>query len=259
MTSPPFPLVQKKKYGNVNADKYVDWFFEFVPNFQRVLTKRGSLVIHLGSGWNKGAPTKTLCSFKLLLALSQDFHLAQEFYWFNPAKIPSPAEWANVRRVRVKDAVDPIWWLSKASFPKASNRRVLRPYTPSMLKLLENGYRPGLRPSGHNVSNKFSKRNKGAIPPNLLVFSNTDSRDPYLVHCKKNGIPPNPARYPAGIPDFFIRFLTTPGDAVLDPFGGSNTTGFAAEKLRRKWITFEKNLTYLRASKSRFVNLLTNS
>jgi DNA modification methylase len=253
MTSPPFPLVQKKKYGNVTADKYVDWFSKFVPEFSRVLKTNGSLVIHAGGTWNEGIPTKSLCNFKLLLALSKEFHVAQEFYWYNPAKLPSPAEWVTVRRIRAKDAVDPVWWLSKTPFPKASNRRVLRPYTQSMEKLLMNGYKPGLRPSGHNVTAKFSKRNRGAIPPNLLILSNTDSRDPYLIYCKKKGISPNPARYPSELPAFFIRFLTTKSDIVLDPFGGSNTTGWTAERLGRRWISIEKDRQYLEASRSRFV------
>jgi site-specific DNA-methyltransferase (cytosine-N4-specific) len=39
---------------------------------------------------------------------------------------------------------------------------------------------------------------------------------------------------------------------VLDPFAGSNTTGFAAEKLERKWIAMEINEPYLYGSKIRF-------
>jgi site-specific DNA-methyltransferase (cytosine-N4-specific) len=66
------------------------------------------------------------------------------------------------------------------------------------------------------------------------------------------GIPVHPARYPQGIPDFFIRFLTTRGDLVLDPFGGSNTTGYVAERLGRRWLTFEKKTEYLKGAKLRF-------
>src|SRR6266545_4733689 len=60
---------------------------------------------------------------------------AQEFFWFNPAKLPMPAEWVTVRRSRVKDAVEHVWWLSKTPWPKASNRNVLRPYSGDMLRL----------------------------------------------------------------------------------------------------------------------------
>ena len=57
---------------------------------------------------------------------------------------------------------------------------------------------------------------------------------------------------PARLAEFFVRFLTDPGDLVLDPFAGSNTTGFVAERLARKWIAFEKEEKYIRASQHRF-------
>lgn len=256
ITSPPFALVEKKRYGNVNAEAYVDWFSDFARQFKRILTHRGSLVVHIGGSWSRGQPTRTLYNFKLLLSLANRFHVAQEFYWYNPAKLPAPAEWVNVQRIRVKDAVDPVWWFSKTPRPKASNRRVLRDYSPSMNSLLSNGYTPGLRPSGHKITGKFSKRHRGAIPPNILRLANTDSSSTYLIKCKEVGIAPHPARYPEGIPEFFIKFLTTKGDLVLDPFGGSNTTGAVAESLGRNWMCFEIVRDYLRGSKFRFDSIL---
>jgi site-specific DNA-methyltransferase (cytosine-N4-specific) len=186
------------------------------------------------------------------MELSKTFHLAQEFYWYNPAKLPSPSQWVSVKRIRVKDAVDPIWWFSKTPYPKASNRRVLTPYRPGMLQLLRNGYKPGLRPSGYNITDKFNHKHSGAIPPNILILPNTNSNDRYLKRCKGIGISPHPARFPCGIPDFFIRFLTNSTDIVMDPFGGSNTTGYVAERLGRKWLTFEIDTEYLEGSKLRF-------
>jgi site-specific DNA-methyltransferase (cytosine-N4-specific) len=256
MTSPPFALLEKKRYGNVSADSYVGWFSDFAREFERILADRGSLVIHIGGSWNRGQPTRTLYNFKLLLSLANRFHLAQEFYWYNPAKLPAPAEWVNVQRIRVKDAVDPVWWFSKSTRPKASNTRVLKDYSPSMNSLLSNGYTPGLRPSGHRISGKFKKRHKGAIPPNILTLANTDSNSAYLTKCREAKIAPHPARYPEGIPEFFIKFLTTKGDLVLDPFGGSNTTGAVAERLGRRWVCLEIVREYLKGSKFRFKSLL---
>ena len=132
----------------------------------------GGLVIDIGGAWKPGTPTRSLYHFELLIALCRDygFHLCQEHYWWNPAKLPTPAEWVNVRRVRVKDAVNCIWWLSKTPWPKASNKRILAPYSNSMKSLLKNGYMPKLRPSGHDISNKFEKDNGGSVPPNLLAM-----------------------------------------------------------------------------------------
>ena len=154
MTSPPFGLVRKKSYGNEDADKYVEWFRPFAEGMSRVLKDKGSLVIDIGGAWKPGTPTRSLYHFELLITLCREygFHLCQEHYWWNPDKLPTPAEWVNVRRIRVKDAVNCVWWLSKTPWPKASNKRILAPYSSSMKSLLKNGYTPKLRPSGHDIS-----------------------------------------------------------------------------------------------------------
>lgn len=254
MTSPPFALERKKEYGNVSAEDYIQWFLTFATEFHRVLKDTGSLVVDIGGAWIKGQPTRSMYHFELVSALSDKigFHLAQEFFWYNPSKLPSPAEWVTVRRIRVKDAVNMVWWLSKTPHPKADNRRVLKPYSDSMKKLLENGYKAKLRPSGHDISENFSKDNKGAIPANLIVLANTDSNGIYLRQCRENGIKPHPARFPHGLPEFFIQFLTDPGDLVVDPFAGSNVTGEVAESNQRQWLAFELTERYLRASQFRF-------
>ena len=255
MTSPPFGLVRKKEYGNADADDYVDWFRPFARQFARVLKPEGSLVIDIGGAWNAGKPTKSLYHYELLLTLCKEFgfHLAQEFFWWNPSKLPSPAEWVNVRRIRVKDAVNNIFWLSPTPFPKASNRRVLTPYSKSMEDLLESGYRTKKRPSGHDISKNFATNNGAAIPPNLIAVANTESNSHYLRFCNANNLPVHPARFPALIPEYFIRFLTDRDDLVMDPFAGSCVTGEASERLRRRWICCEIEEKYLLGAKGRFV------
>ena len=255
MTSPPFGLVRKKSYGNEDAEAYCNWFRPFAEGFKRVLKDDGSLVIDIGGAWVPGQPTRSLYHFKLLVMLVEEygFHLCQEHYWWNPAKLPTPAEWVNIRRVRVKDAVNTVWWLSKTPFPKANNRRVLAPYSKSMKDLLANGYIAKLRPSGHDISDKFMKDNGGSVPPNLLAIANTESTSRYQEHCRDNNIPIHPARFPPQLPEYFIRFLTEPGDMVLDPFGGSCVTGAVAEAIGRKWVCCEMSEEYLNGALARFV------
>ena len=255
MTSPPFGLVRKKDYGNVEAEHYVDWFKPFATAFHRILKSNGSLVIDIGGAWNKGLPTRSLYHFKLLIMLCEefDFHLAQDFYWWNPSKLPTPAEWVTVRRVRVKDAVNTVWWLSKTPWPKASNRRVLQPYSSSMQELLTKGYKAKKRPSGHDISEKFSTDNGAAIPPNLIAIPNTESNSFYLRYCEKMGFKPHPARYPTELPEYFIRMLTEPGDLVVDPFAGSCVTGEVCERTGRRWTCIELLHDYCEAALGRFV------
>jgi len=255
ITSPPFALRRKKSYGNVSASEYKAWIWPYALQVARVLKPKGSFVLDIGGSWNKGEPTRSLYHFELLLSLcgrDGPFHLAQEFYWYNPAKMPAPAQWVTVERIRVKDSVNPIWWLSKTARPKASNRRVLKPYTKSMECLLSNGYNAGPRPSGHVVSDHWGRRQKGAIPANLIIAANTRSNDPYLRGCKKYGLDVNPARFVPAIPEFFIKFLTSPGDLVLDPFAGSNVVGEVAQRLGRRWISIDINEEYVLGSAFRF-------
>lgn len=180
------------------------------------------------------------------------FNLAQEFYWWNPSKLPTPAEWVNVRRIRVKVGVNTVWWLSKLPWPRASNRRVLQPYSDRMKTLLSDGYKPRLRPAGHDISEKFSIDNGAAIPPNLIAIPNTESNSSYLRYCKEIGIKAHPARFPAALPEYFVRMLTDPGDLVLDPFAGSCVTGEVAERLDRKWLCVEIVESYLHGAMGRF-------
>ncbi|MGB3756764.1 MAG: site-specific DNA-methyltransferase [Rivularia sp. (in: cyanobacteria)] len=254
ITSPPFALTRKKEYGNESADKYIEWFLPFADQFKRVLAEDGSFVLDLGGAYLPGNPIRSIYQYELLVRLCKEvgFYLAQEFYHYNPSRLPTPAEWVTIRRIRVKDSVNSVWWLSKTPYPKADNRKVLKPYSKSMKNLLEKGYKAKLRPSGHDISDKFQKDNKGAIPPNLLEIANTESNSAYMRRCKQAGVKPHPARFPRGFAEFFIKFLTDEGDIVLDPFAGSNTTGFVAETLQRRWMSFEINENYLIGSKYRF-------
>ncbi|HLP88913.1 MAG TPA: site-specific DNA-methyltransferase [Nostocaceae cyanobacterium] len=254
LTSPPFALTRKKEYGNESAENYIEWFLPFALEFKRVMAENGSFVLDLGGAYLPGHPVRSIYQFELLVKLCKEvgFFLAQEFYHYNPARLPTPAEWVTIKRIRVKDSVNVVWWLSKTPHPKADNKQVLKPYSQSMKNLLKKGYQAKTRPSGHEISDKFQKDNQGAIPPNLLEIANTESNTAYFRRCKTAGIKPHPARFPQSFAEFFIKFLTDENDLVLDPFAGSNTTGFVAENLQRRWISFEINRDYLQGSFYRF-------
>jgi len=258
MTSPPFALQRQKTYGNVEETEYVHWIKPFGKEVFRILKKSGSFVLDLGGAYRSGMPSRSLYNFRVLLAFCDEigFHLAEDFYWFNPAKLPSPIEWVNKRKIRAKDSVNTVWWFSKTDHPKSDVRKVLTPYSDRMKKLIcapDGFYTPKNRPSGHNISVGFAKDNGGAIPSNLLSIPNTDSNSSYLRLCREFGLESHPARFPSGLPEFFIKMLTDDGDIVLDIFGGSNTTGFTAETLKRNWITVETDKEYLVSSVFRFL------
>ena len=259
VTSPPFALLRKKSYGNEDQGEYVDWLCTFGEEVLRVLKTTGSFVLDLGGAYQRGRPVRSLYNFRVLIRFCDElgFRLAEEFFWFNPSKLPSPIEWVNKRKIRAKDAVNTIWWLSKEDFPKADVSKVRVPYSDSMQRLLKDPqghYTPKARPSGHDISARFADSNGGALPPNLLAIPNSGSNSPYLRACKKFGLKGHPARFPEALPEFFIEFLTDPGDVVLDIFSGSNTTGEVAQAMGRNWITMERDADFVAASVLRFMH-----
>lgn len=276
LTSPPYPLNKKKKYGNMVGEEYLDWLYSLAPLFSKLLTPDGSIVIEMGNAWEKNRPVQSVLSIKALLKFLENpeanLRLCQEFVCYNPARLPSPAQWVTINRIRAIDSFTRVWWMSKTDYPKADNRRILRPYSKSMKKLLKRGsYNSGKRPSEHVISERsFLTEHKGSIshnvleleninedvesrlPYSMLSISNTRSNDYYMRRCKENSVVPHPARMPMELASFFIEFLTDEGDLVLDPFGGSNTTGYCAERAKRKWISVEASDEYVIQSLFRF-------
>lgn len=269
-TSPPYALHFKKEYGNADKRDYVRWFLPFAKQIFRVLRDDGSFVLNIGGSYNQGTPTRSLYHFHLLIALVEEvgFHLAQECFWYNPAKMPMPAEWVTVRRIRIKDSVEYVWWFSKTPWPKASNHHVLKEYSPDMIRLNRRGVKATVRPAGHVIRESWDKLGNGAIPGNvveddlaeldapipeaMLKFGNNAANDDYAKRSKELGLKMHPARFPAALPEFFIKLLTDLNDLVIDPFAGSNTTGVVAQSLHRKWIAIEQKHEYLETSKVRF-------
>ncbi|MEO2089973.1 MAG: site-specific DNA-methyltransferase [Gemmataceae bacterium] len=253
VTSPPFALLRQKSYGNADQAEYVDWLCRFAPQVHRVLKPTGSYVLDLGGSYQRGRPVRSLCPFRVLLRHVDEFrfHLAEEFYWHNPSKLPSPIGWVNKRKIRAKDTVNTVWWLSKTEWPKANVSRVIAPYSERMKTLLRDPdkfYTPKDRPSGHAIGKGFAKDNGGAIPSNLIQLPNTESNGTYLRLCKETGVEPHPARFPVALPEFFIRFLTDEGDTVLDIFGGSGASAEAAERHGRRWLTIDLDREYVLGS-----------
>ena len=252
LTSPPYPLLRKKDYGNLPVSEWLDWLLRCAETWKRPLAEDGSVVINLGDVWEPGQPAVAPYQEEFVTRMVRElgYVLAQRFAWENPAKMPSPAEWVTVRRVRVTPSLEQLYWFSKTPNPKADNRHVLRPYSASMRRVLASGGEPAQnRPSGHaRRDGAFSVDHGGSIPHNLIVVPNTASNDAYTRACKEAGLPVHPARFPASLPEFFIRFLTTEDDIVWDPFGGSGTTAEVCERLGRHWVLTEKRLAYLRGA-----------
>jgi len=280
-TSPPFPLTREKSYGNLKSQKYVDWLSDYAKPLTNLLSPSGSIVLEIGNNWEPNMPVMGTWTLEALLEFKKkgELFLCQQMIWHNTSKLPGPARWVNIERIRLKDAFTYIWWLSPTDRPFADNRRILREYSAAMKKLLKTKkYNSGIRPSEHNInSTSFLKKNKGSIESSVLQIDNirdeinedellkylvqsdvhaiahTNNTPDYISKCSKLGITPHPARMPVQLAERFIKFLTKDKNSViLDPFAGSNITGYAAEKLGRKWVSIEMNTDYIAGAKCRF-------
>jgi len=111
ITSPPFALQRKKEYGNKEQFEYVEWLSQFAHLVFRKLKDTGSFVLDLGGAYKKGVPVRSLYNYRVLIKFCDEvgFNLAEEFFWFNPSKLPSPIEWVNKRKIRAKDSVNTVW------------------------------------------------------------------------------------------------------------------------------------------------------
>lgn len=274
LTSPPFPLNNKKSYGNLKGERFKRWLASLAPVFAELLTEDGSIVIEMGNAWEPGRPVQSLLHLESLIAFVEHpqagLRLCQQFVCYNPSRLPSPAQWVTVNRIRLTDSFTHLWWMAKTDFPKADNRKVLRPYSNSMRSLLKRGsYNAGNRPSQHHISKKsFLANHGGSIAhnlfemepivageelrlPNVFKLSNTDSNSYFMRCCREQKITPHPARMQVGLAAFFIELLTDPGDLVLDPFAGSNTTGYTAQLLGRRWVSIDMEEAYAYQSQIR--------
>ena len=127
LTSPPFALLRPKAYGNQVEDEYLEWLLGFARALKPKLADTGSFVIDIGGAYQRGVPSRTLVQWKFLIRVVEElgYSLAEECYWHNPSKLPTPIEWVNKRKLRLKDPVNTVWWLGKTAWPKADTTRVL--------------------------------------------------------------------------------------------------------------------------------------
>jgi site-specific DNA-methyltransferase (cytosine-N4-specific) len=249
-TSPPYPLLSPKEYGNVPPDRWVGWLLELCEKWLGTLTPDGSLMLNIGSVFKEGVAAQQLHIERLLVKLEDELgvHLLQTLYWANPTKMPTPLNWVGIQRLRVTQSVEPLLWLSKNPMAYGNNRHCLRPYSPEGLRSIE---KPRLkkRPSGFSFGAGSFRNQGGSIPPSLITATPTGKEEVrYRKAVRAAGRIPHPAILPAAVARFCIQLATNVGDTVYDPFSGSGTLVAESLKLGRKAIGSDRALEYLESS-----------
>lgn len=247
MTSPPYPLLRPKEYGNVRSSEWVDWMLSLCARWCKLLTPDGSMMLNIGACWKPGVPAQQLHTERLLVRLEDELgvHLLQRLDWHSPTKLPTPLSWVGIQRMRVTSSVEPLLWLSPNPNAKGNNRHVLRPYSAGGLRSIDKP-RTKRRPSGIQFGARSFMDRGGSIPSSLISATPTGVEESrYRKSLRDQGRKPHPAVLPAAVARFGIQLATDPEDLIYDPFAGSGTVPIEAIKLGRRAIASERSRQYL--------------
>lgn len=255
LTSPPYPLVKPRDYGNLAEKEWVEDMLRHCERWRGLLVEDGSMFLNIGACWIKGSPVQTLHVERLLIRLEDNLglHRLQEFY-VKTDGLGGALEWVGKRRIRVKNNVEKMIWLSGNPFAKANNRGVLIPYSKSGLRSIAKpeAHDGRERPSGYKFGKRSFVDNGGAIPSTLIKASNAGSNNKYRKACRDLGISAHPATFPDNLPRFAFGLASDPGDIVADFMAGSGTSGKVAHEMGRHFICSERSLDYIDSARINF-------
>jgi len=261
LTSPPYPLREQRRYGNVDEVEYVDWLCRVIEPAIKNLEPGGSVALNLGNEiFLDKSPARSMYVERLILALNERFSLYKmdSLVWENPTRPPGPVEWASKRRIHLNATYEHVIWMcNDPNRCFADNRRVLLPHTEQHKKLMLSGGNKSFRSNGdgsHRVyPGAYGNVTEGRIPRNVLRMAHRCADQiAYKKHCQALNITHHGAPMPLRLAEFLIQYLTEVGQTVVDPMAGSFTVPKAAELLQRLWFATEKIYEYVLASGCRF-------
>ena len=242
VTSPPYADQRKSTYGGVSTDQYVEWFLPISEQLLRVLKPTGTFILNIKEKVVSGE--RSTYVMELILAMrKQGWLWTEEFLWHK--KNSYPGKWPN----RFRDAWERLLQFNKSKKFAMYQEEVMVPMGDWAKTRLRNLSETDKHRDNSKVGSGFGKnisnwvdRDK-AYPTNVLHLA-TECNN------KKHS-----AAFPEELPQWFVKLFTKEGDTVLDPFAGSGTTLFVAERMGRNAIGIELMQEYYQMIKEQITLL----
>jgi DNA modification methylase len=235
ISSPPYAQQRKDAYGGIPEEDYPEWMLSVVRASMKVLKPHGSFVLNIKEHASGGV--RSTYVLETILLLSREFLWVDEYIWNKTNPFPTGS------KRRLKDGFERCLHFAKSSdykfFPDAVRQKSTSKWVGSNDRRKNKGAFGTTNGSGMNMSRR--------ITVDLVRPSNVITRP---SSCLNIG---HPATFPVGLPEFFIRLMSKPGDVIVDPFLGSGTTALAAKGLGRRYVGIERSEEYVRLAEERLL------
>jgi DNA modification methylase len=226
-TSPPYADQRKKTYGGIHPDHYVEWFLPISAELKRVLKPTGTFMLNIKEKVVNGERSTYVMELILEMRRQQGWLWTEEFIWHK--KNCYPGKWPN----RFRDSWERLIQFNKNRHFFMNQEAVMVPMGDWSKTRLKNLSETDMTRDESKVGSGFGKnisnwlRRDMAYPTNVLHLA---------TECSNKN---HSAAFPEGLPEWFIKLFTKEGDTVLDPFTGSGTTNFVAQRMRRNSVGIE--------------------
>lgn len=261
VSSPPYPIKYGRGYGKWREDEIIDLVIGVLEPIIANLVDGGSVMLNVGNDvFEDGMASRSIYVEKLVIRMYETLGLRKmdTLIWHNPSKAPGPVQWANVERMQLSTGYEPILWMcNNPKKVKTDNRRVLQPISEAHQRLIDQGgeKRTSVNGDGTHTVRKgsFGAQVNGKIASNVIrQVHQSKSSNEYRRLCREHNLPVHSAMFPYELAEFLVKFGSTPGDLVVDPFSGSFTTAKVCEDLDRRWIGSDNIHEYVKGGSLRF-------